>query len=647
MVREDVPGRRRLVAYVVAEEGAALGAGGAARAPAGRGLPEHMVPSAIVLLERVAADRQRQGGPAGAARLRSGAERRRYVAPRTRAEEVLARDLGGGAAPGAGGGAGQLLRAGRRQHPLHPGRLAGTAAGLLLTPRQLFEHPTVARLAAWSSGWRPGSRAASRRAGCGGGSADADPAALLRAAGPRRRHHFNQSLLLQPREALDPGCWHRGLAACWRTTTRCGCASGGRVAGGGSARGGRGAAASGSRGPVGAAGARAGRPRSKRRRSGCRRAWTWSGAAAAGGALPARREESERLLLVVHHLVVDGRRWRILLEDLESAYRQLSRGEAVRLPEKTTSFQQLGGAPGGATPRSRRWREEAAYWRAAGRAARGRRSRWTTPGARRRLETRPGVSRAAERGGDGGAAAGGAAGVPDADQRRAAGGAGACAGGWTGERRVRVDLEGHGREEELFGGRGRCRARWGGSPRVYPVRAGGAGGRGRGRGAEGGQGAAARGAEAGDRLRGAALPGGRPGIGSAGGAGAGGGELQLSGAARPERLGGEGSSASAPRVGGSDAGRAGAAGAPCWTCHGCGVGGAPGGGAGATARSCTGARRWRRWRSGYAAELRGLIAHCRSAGAGGYTPSDFPPGHGSGARRTLDALLGSAEATSH
>ena len=26
----------------------------------------------------------------------------------------------------------------------------------------------------------------------------------------------------------------------------------------------------------------------------------------------------------------------------------------------------------------------------------------------------------------------------------------------------------------------------------------------------------------------------------------------------------------------------------------------------------------------YAEELRGLIAHCRSAGAGGYTPSDFP-----------------------
>lgn len=46
-----------------------------------------------------------------------------------------------------------------------------------------------------------------------------------------------------------------------------------------------------------------------------------------------------RLLLIIHHLAVDGVSWRILLEDLETAYRQLARGEAVQLPAKTTSFQ--------------------------------------------------------------------------------------------------------------------------------------------------------------------------------------------------------------------------------------------------------------------------------------------------------------------
>ncbi|MCZ0206369.1 amino acid adenylation domain-containing protein, partial [Streptomyces sp. UMAF16] len=44
-----------------------------------------------------------------------------------------------------------------------------------------------------------------------------------------------------------------------------------------------------------------------------------------------------RLLLVAHHLVVDGVSWRILLEDLETAYRQTAAGEPVRLPARTTS----------------------------------------------------------------------------------------------------------------------------------------------------------------------------------------------------------------------------------------------------------------------------------------------------------------------
>src|SRR6185369_5073622 len=47
----------------------------------------------------------------------------------------------------------------------------------------------------------------------------------------------------------------------------------------------------------------------------------------------------QRLLFVVHHLVVDGVSWRILLEDWEQSYRQLQSGEPVTLSSKTTSFQ--------------------------------------------------------------------------------------------------------------------------------------------------------------------------------------------------------------------------------------------------------------------------------------------------------------------
>jgi non-ribosomal peptide synthase protein (TIGR01720 family) len=45
-----------------------------------------------------------------------------------------------------------------------------------------------------------------------------------------------------------------------------------------------------------------------------------------------------RLLIAVHHLAVDGVSWRILLDDLQTVYEQLRRGEPVRLPPKSTSF---------------------------------------------------------------------------------------------------------------------------------------------------------------------------------------------------------------------------------------------------------------------------------------------------------------------
>ncbi|WEK32625.1 MAG: amino acid adenylation domain-containing protein [Candidatus Pseudomonas phytovorans] len=46
---------------------------------------------------------------------------------------------------------------------------------------------------------------------------------------------------------------------------------------------------------------------------------------------------SQRLLLVIHHLAVDGVSWRILLEDLQSAYDRHLAGQPMVLPAKTTS----------------------------------------------------------------------------------------------------------------------------------------------------------------------------------------------------------------------------------------------------------------------------------------------------------------------
>ncbi|MBW4428108.1 MAG: amino acid adenylation domain-containing protein [Nostoc desertorum CM1-VF14] len=50
-------------------------------------------------------------------------------------------------------------------------------------------------------------------------------------------------------------------------------------------------------------------------------------------------EKPSQLLIVIHHLAIDSISWRILLEDLTTAYQQVSQGQAIKLPRKTTSFQ--------------------------------------------------------------------------------------------------------------------------------------------------------------------------------------------------------------------------------------------------------------------------------------------------------------------
>ena len=50
------------------------------------------------------------------------------------------------------------------------------------------------------------------------------------------------------------------------------------------------------------------------------------------------RGGESRVQVMAHHLVIDGVSWRIVLEDLQAGYRQASRGEEVKLGKKTTSF---------------------------------------------------------------------------------------------------------------------------------------------------------------------------------------------------------------------------------------------------------------------------------------------------------------------
>jgi len=48
---------------------------------------------------------------------------------------------------------------------------------------------------------------------------------------------------------------------------------------------------------------------------------------------------SQRLLLVIHHVVVDGVSWRVLFDDLQSAYLQLQASQPVSLPARSSSLQ--------------------------------------------------------------------------------------------------------------------------------------------------------------------------------------------------------------------------------------------------------------------------------------------------------------------
>lgn len=73
--------------------------------------------------------------------------------------------------------------------------------------------------------------------------------------------------------------------------------------------------------------------------------------------------ETGRLLLVAHHLVVDGVSWRILLSDLEQAFRSDQRGQEGPLAAKTSAFQQWGAALAGYAV-SEALQQERALWQA-------------------------------------------------------------------------------------------------------------------------------------------------------------------------------------------------------------------------------------------------------------------------------------------
>lgn len=361
LVREDQPGQKRLVAYVTEMgqrgKGAELQSDQDALTSSAvdlvelRGflqekLPDHMIPAAFVVLDALPltpngkVDRRALPAP-DASDLAVGTD---YVPPRTAVEETLVAlwqellsvnrvgihdnffGLGGDSILSI-----QLIARAKQ-------------AGIELTPKQIFQHQTIAALADVAGTVR----SVEAEQGVVTGAVPLTPIQqwYLNQAQPDP-HHFNQSVLLTVPSDLDVASLERAVAALWRHHDGL-------------------------------------------RLQFVQEAGTWqqnNGGVEAEALLPIvthfnlntldeetrpsflrakaekiqaslnlatgplihvayfdyGAEQSGRLLIVIHHLAVDGVSWRILLEDLESAYQQARqtqlKDQPIQLPLKTTSYQ--------------------------------------------------------------------------------------------------------------------------------------------------------------------------------------------------------------------------------------------------------------------------------------------------------------------
>ncbi|MFD6285591.1 non-ribosomal peptide synthase/polyketide synthase [Streptomyces sp. NPDC060205] len=343
-------GRKRLAAHLVPVPSAAVPPADELRAHVVAELPDYMAPAAYVTLAELPltangkVDRRRLPAPDWTA-----AGDAEYRAPRTEAERTLAgiwAELLGVERVGAdtnfftlGGDSILSIQVVSRAR----------AAGLALTPRDLFRHPTVAALAAAAT-----SGTAVPVAGTGPVSGEVPLTPIQHwflEPGPRRPEFFNQSVVVETPDDVDQAALRRALEAVYahHDALRCRFVR----SADGSWRQECPAADEGAPELLTVHDLRGlGEPAAGETEARVTAEAHASFQLASGPLLTARLftgttgttgmtgSTGARLLLVVHHLVVDGVSWRVLLEDLETAYGQARAGEPVRLPERTTSVQE-------------------------------------------------------------------------------------------------------------------------------------------------------------------------------------------------------------------------------------------------------------------------------------------------------------------
>ena len=74
------------------------------------------------------------------------------------------------------------------------------------------------------------------------------------------------------------------------------------------------------------------------------------------------REWESKLVVVFHHLIIDGISWRIIIDDIEKLYQQISQDEVIELPPKTCSYGEWSQSLS-VLASSSRMDEQIEYWR--------------------------------------------------------------------------------------------------------------------------------------------------------------------------------------------------------------------------------------------------------------------------------------------
>ncbi|MEO5730391.1 MAG: amino acid adenylation domain-containing protein, partial [Byssovorax sp.] len=210
VAREDVPGNKRLVVYAALEEGRELSAT-ELREHLQQSLPAYMLPSAFVVLDALPLNRNgkvnRRALPAPEV---PHTEADASTAPRSAVEEALAKIWQEVL---------RLPRVGIHDNFFEVGgdsiltiQVVSRAnqAGLRLTPKQLFQHPTIAGLATVVGEAKP----IEAEQGWVTGPVALTPVQrwFFDQASPAP-HHFNQAVMFEVPASLDPTMIERALAA--------------------------------------------------------------------------------------------------------------------------------------------------------------------------------------------------------------------------------------------------------------------------------------------------------------------------------------------------------------------------------------------------------------------------------------------------